>query len=253
MPAKPCGVNNKSQDALALADKSAMECKPRKARSRTCADHESTLVPPILGRLQTIPSTRSKVDFENLEFTMLALLTAALLSLQAANADRFAGDDTKGSLDMEMVASLHDVPVEANSFTTELIIGEDITGKLVVQANSLKTGIGMRDSKMYEYCLETDKYPTVTFEMRGVTGDAEGLKSKKGTGKIKLHGKLTVRSTTRDIAVPTTYTWKDEQLHLKGTAELKWTDYGVPDPSILISTLYPEIKLSFDLALDKAF
>ena len=203
--------------------------------------------------LKAVPKRCSKVDFENLGFTMLTFLTVALVSLQVANAERFAGDNTKGSLDMEMVASLHDVPVVANSFTTELIIEENITGKLVVQANSLKTGIGMRDSKMYEYCLETDKYPTVTFEMRGVTGNAEGLKSKAGTGKIKLHGKLTVRSTTRDIAVPTTYTWKDDQLHLKGAADLKWTDYGVPDPSILISTLYPEIKLSFDIALDKTF
>ena len=111
MPAKPCGVNNKSQDALILANKSAIECKPRQSAPSTCADLESTLAHPVLGMFQTVPSPRSKVDFENLGFTMFAFLTAALLSLQVANADRFAGDDTKGSLDMEMVASLHDVPV----------------------------------------------------------------------------------------------------------------------------------------------
>jgi hypothetical protein len=42
-------------------------------------------------------------------------------------------------------------------------------------------------------------------------------------------------------------------VHLKGAADLKWSDYGVPDPSIMISKLYPEIKLSFDVALTKSF
>jgi hypothetical protein len=188
-----------------------------------------------------------------LEITMFAFLTVALISLPFASADRFVGDDTKGSLDMAMVASLHDVPVEATSFTTELIIEDGITGKMVVQANSLKTGIGVRDSKMYEYCLSTDKYPVVTFEIRGATGDVDGLKSQKGTGTVNLHGQLTVRSTTRDLVVPTTYTWKEGGVHLKGAADLKWSDYGVPDPSIMISKLYPEIKLSFAVDLTKSF
>jgi len=184
---------------------------------------------------------------------MSVLLTTWIALSSFAYADRYVGDDTKGSLKFDMVASLHDVPGEATSFTSELTLDDNVTGKLVIQGGGMKTGIGVRDKRMYSFCLETDKFPVIEFVIRGATGDIDGLKSKSGTGTVNLHGQLKIRSTTREVQVPAQYTWNGEDLSLKGDTEIKWSDYGVPDPSIVISTLFPEIKLTFDLNMSKGF
>ena len=171
---------------------------------------------------------------------MRALLAILLALPLQAEAGRYVGDDSSGKLNFDMEASLHKVPGEAKSFSAELKLEEGVTGKVVVQAKGMTTGIGVRDTRMYEYCLDTDKYPTIEFQVRGVTGDSTGLLSEGGTGEVKLHGSLKVRSTSREVVIPATYTWTEEGLYLKGSKDLKWTDYGVPDPSILISKLDPK-------------
>ncbi len=184
---------------------------------------------------------------------MHALIAILLALPHEAAADRYVGDDTSGTVKFDMEASLHEIPGEAKSFTTEISVEEKLTGKVVIQAKSLTTGIGVRDTRMYEFCLESDKFPTIVFEVRGATGDTAGILSQEGSGMVSLHGSLKVRSTSRELVIPTAYTWKDGELHLQGDQVIKWTDYGVPDPSIVISKLEPKMAISFDVNLHKSF
>ena len=181
----------------------------------------------------------------------LALFTLFGL-ISSASADRYAGDNNSGTIKFDLGSTLHTVPGDATSFVSELNIDEAVSGKLVVQASSIKTGIGVRDDRMYDFCLGANTYPTIAFEVRDVTGDKDGLKSKSGTGSVNLHGKLTIRSTSRDIVIPATYSWGETGLSLKGDARVNWSEYGVPDPSILISKVEPVLDLKFDLGMKPA-
>ncbi len=181
---------------------------------------------------------------------MIALLLA--LNVQAETT-RYSFDNTRGSLTFDMVASLHDVHGEAGSFSGELFIGEDRpTGKVTVQAAQLTTDLAVRDDRMHDFCLDVERYPTVDFRIGAVTGDVKGLNSRRGTGVIELRGQLTVRSSTRDVVLPVSYTWEGDAVRLVGSIEILWTDYGVPDPSIFISTLYPEMDVRFNVLLTEA-
>jgi polyisoprenoid-binding protein YceI len=183
----------------------------------------------------------------------MSLFVTILFALStSASADRYSGDNSSGQLKFEMDSTMHTVPIEATQFTTELNIDEKVTGKLIVQTTGLKTGIGVRDSRMYELCLSSDKYPTVTYEVRGMTGDVEGLKSGQGSGSVELHGSLTIRSTTRDIKIPATYAWDNEALGLTGKKNVSWSDYSVPDPSIVISKVDPKMDMEFKITLSKS-
>ena len=182
-------------------------------------------------------------------FALSALTLTIHLATAPAFAERFSGDNSTGKLSFDMEASLHEVPGEAKSFTGELKFDEEITGKWEVQSSQLTTGIGIRDSKMYSFCLEADKFPTIVFNVNAVRGDVDGLRSKSGEGSVTLHGQLKIRSTTRDIEIPTKYNWEEGKLNLDGGTTIKWTDFGVPDPSIAISTLYPDVKIGFDFDL----
>ena len=70
---------------------------------------------------------------------------------------------------------------------------------------------------------------------------------------MNLHGQLAIRSTTRDLVIPATYAWSDDGLQLAGKSTVTWTDFGVPDPSIMISKVQPALDLRFDVTMKKSF
>lgn len=122
-----------------------------------------------------------------------------------------------------------------------------LKGQLTIATNSLTTKNGPRDTRMQSYCLEPARFPTITFVVAGITGDSAALKSGAGSGTITLTGPLTIRDVTKTISVPASFTYDGATLHLNGRYDLRWADYGVPDPGIVISTLDPNMYVSFDL------
>jgi polyisoprenoid-binding protein YceI len=122
---------------------------------------------------------------------------------------------------------------------------------VIIQSQGIKTGINVRDQRMYSYCLDAGQFPTIRFDIRGVTGDVEDFTLAQGSGTVNLHGKLSIRSTGRDIIVPATYSWAETGLVIKGSTKINWADYGIPDPSILISKVQPVLDINFDLKMHK--
>ena len=183
----------------------------------------------------------------------MLVLSTLLAMTPSADAARYAFDDTKGNITFDMSASLHDIEGKAGSFTGDLDIGgASPTGTILLQAAQLTTFLGVRDDRMHDFCLGTDEYPTIELRIGATTGNVKGLNSGRGSGTVELRGQLTVRSSSRDVVIPATYTWEGDSVRLTGTHQVKWPDYGVPDPSILISTLYPEVNVQFNVLLSEA-
>ncbi len=122
-----------------------------------------------------------------------------------------------------------------------------LKGELTIAANSLTTANGPRDTRMEAYCLESARFTMITFRVTTITGDSAALKSGVGSGTISLTGPLTIRDVTKTVSVPASFTYDGTTLRLNGRYDLKWADYGVPDPGVLISTLNPDMYVSFDL------
>ena len=99
---------------------------------------------------------------------------------------------------------------------------------------------------MHSFCLESEKYPTIEFKVASVQG-IENVQAKAKRGRITLNGSLKIRDTTKPIAVPASFVTVGDDLTLQGQFDFKWTDFNVPDPSILISTLYPDMSVKFSL------
>ena len=180
------------------------------------------------------------------------MLSAILLlaSIGAAETTRYSFNDNSGDVEFDMSSSLHDVDGAAENFSGEIHLGEARpTGSVVLQAAGLTTNLSVRDSRMHTFCLDVERYPTISFNIGAITGDVEGLNSKEGSGNILLQGQLTIRSSTRDISIPASYSWHEHQLRLSGAYQINWKDYGVPDPSIVISKLDPELNFRFDVYL----
>lgn len=165
---------------------------------------------------------------------LIASLLAAPLDLAA----------TDGRISVRCLASLHEFDTRVGRFTGSL---DPLTGRgrLQVEVASLSTGLGPRDSRMLYYALDVGTFPELAFVVDRLEGDP--VAAGAGSGNLTLVGALTIRGTTRSVEVPARYTWEGEALRLTGRQELTWTDYGVPDPSVVLSTLSPELRVDFDV------
>ena len=167
---------------------------------------------------------------------MLALIPLLLAS--PAHADRYSFDDSAGSIKFHMVATLHEIDGTVQNFSGEIFPGEEkeTPASLTIQTASLTTHLGIRDGRMHEYVMGVDDFPTLKIDVHSITGeDLAGFNAGDGEGMITLNGKMTIRSSTRDVAIPTSYKVKDGQMTLKGAYSFEWPAFNLPDPSIPIS------------------
>ena len=182
---------------------------------------------------------------------MLKLLTlftlAGLSTLPTAEAAKFSGNS--GSVQFFNEASLHKFEGNAKSFAASMDT-DSLTGSLVVQTKSMTTNLGPRDSKMHDFCLESDKYGTITFTVTGMDGDTEALKAGTGEGKVTLKGNLKIRDATKAVSMPASFSAAGGSVTLNGSYAFKWTDFNIPDPSIFISTLYPDMSVKFNVKMN---
>ncbi len=177
-----------------------------------------------------------------------------LLSAPSALADRFAFDDSGSSITFHMVATMHEIDGLVGNFSGEIHTdtGKADPARLTIQVSSMTTQLGIRDSRMHDYVLAVDAFPTVEFKVHTIGGkDLETFNSGEGKGTILLKGEMKVRSATREIAVPAFFHTANGELTLKGEFGLDWPDYNLPDASIAISTLQPHIDVAFEVKAKK--
>lgn len=122
-------------------------------------------------------------------------------------------------------------------------------GALDLDAASLTTGNGPRDARLRAYCLDAAQFPRIHYAVTSVTGDAAGLKAAAAgtSGTVTLNGALTIRDVTLPVSAPASYAWTAAGLQLRGQVDLRWADYGVPDPGVVIATLEPDMSVRFDV------
>ncbi|MBI5817359.1 MAG: YceI family protein [Verrucomicrobia bacterium] len=114
-------------------------------------------------------------------------------------------------------------------------------GSVEVDVKALTTGSDGRDSKWRNECLEGGRFPKITFTVERVTVTANQA--------FLLSGLLTIRDTTRTLVFGGQFKEEVGFYHLAGTAEMKWTDYGVRDSSTFLTKIQPETKVLLELWL----
>lgn len=105
-----------------------------------------------------------------------------------------------------------DVTVNPQDFSTTKIT-------LSIEAGSIDTGIGMRDSHLRsEDFFDAKKHPAITFESQRVEGSGR---------RANVYGQLTIHGVTREIEVPVEVALSDVALTAKGEFVVNRRDYGM--------------------------
>ena len=118
-----------------------------------------------------------------------------------------------------------------------------LQGNVEVTVAGLVTDDEDRDQKMRCFCLYGTNYPKIQFELERCT-IFEG-------GTLTLSGQFTLRGITKRMVLGAQYSADAEAWHLVGGGQLKWSDYGIPDPSSFFSKVQPNLKILFELTLPR--
>ena len=180
----------------------------------------------------------------------LIAAVALLLSRELqAQAPRPIPDGTvrEGTLSFEGRATTGAFTGATTSVRGEMSGGEtlsEVRGWVDAPVSSLVTGNGHRDKDLNK-SLAADLYPTIRFDLTGVTPGAE----RGDTVDVVLQGQFTIRGVSREASIPATVVSQPSALRVRGDTPLSLKDYKVEGLSKLMGALkmYDRILLHIDV------
>ena len=139
--------------------------------------------------------------------------------------------------------------------TTVTVTGEfgasaelgQVTGWVEAVVNTLRTGNGKRDRDLNK-SMESDKYPTMRFELVRVSPEA----SSGDSIPAMLHGSLLIHGVSHEVDLPTRVLIKGSEVRIRSDFPLNLTDYQIGGLSKMLGILkmYPDIQVHVDVTFD---
>jgi len=130
-----------------------------------------------------------------------------------------------GTLSFDGHATVGDFTGTTTTMTGEMAGGDGLAavrGWVESPVKTLATGDGKRDKDLNK-SMESNKHPTMRFELAGVTPTGPPA----DTAAVTLLGKLTLHGVTRDVTLPGRV-WKDgDALRLRSDFPLDLGDYEI--------------------------
>jgi len=107
-------------------------------------------------------------------------------------------------------------------------------GWVEATVTTLSTGNGLRDHDL-RATMDVAKYPTMRFELAGVTVESPAAPSDTVIGALR--GALTIHGVTRDVAIPATLIAAADTIDVSGAFPVDLADYKVGGLTRLFGTL----------------
>jgi len=129
-----------------------------------------------------------------------------------------------------------------------------VRGKIVLPISAFDTNNESRDEEL-RTVMHAETSPDVAFELLNsvpLLCDPETLKESQKC-PFEISGDLTINNVTRNISLKSEITSIGSSYKISGTTTIRWADYNVEDPSILIAKLYDDVKINFSVLLDPTY
>lgn len=140
-----------------------------------------------------------------------------------------------GELSFDGFATVGDFTGTTTTVRGEMTGGEGleaVRGWVEAPVKSLKTGDRRRDRDLNK-SMESDKHPTMRFELTGVTPQ----RVHADTAVVRLRGRLTLHGVTRDVVLPARVVPEGERLRLQSGFPLDLGDYEIGGLSKMMGLL----------------
>ena len=183
----------------------------------------------------------------------LFAVVAALTQLHAANVAPPSQelllqlDPAKSGADIILVGNLHTVDgsflLKRGTVHFDPATGK-VSGEVVFDATSGKTGNSSRDSKMHKDVIQSQRYPEIVFH----PDRADGNFSTSGDSTLQVHGVFAIHGAEHEVTFPV-------QVNLAGTAwaakasfQVPYVKWGMKNPSVLFFRVGDTVQVQFHAA-----
>ncbi|MBN8548924.1 MAG: YceI family protein [Deltaproteobacteria bacterium] len=128
---------------------------------------------------------------------------------------------------------------------------KSVRAKVSLPVAAFDTDSENRDEKMRKV-MHAEAAPAVVFTFSETAAGicAPDSVSETTPCRFEMPGKLSISNVEKDIVVHAQIAKQGSAYQITGVAGLKWADYGVEDPSILIATLDDDVKVEFTVTLN---
>jgi polyisoprenoid-binding protein YceI len=116
-----------------------------------------------------------------------------------------------------------------------------LTGEITVDAKSGESGSGMRDRKMHQEVLESERYPEIVFRPDRV----EGAVSLQGKSSVRVHGIFTIHGSDHELTVPADLDASTDHWSATLHFAVPYAKWGMKNPS----TMFLRVSESVDIDL----
>lgn len=114
-----------------------------------------------------------------------------------------------------------------------------------VDARTMTTGVGLRDTQMRRDFLQTDRFPFIVFRGRVTPRRSPGALPFPAV----LRGELSIKDTTRALEIPLRVTALADSYLAEGQVTVRMSDFGIPIPRFLIFVAEDPVLVSFKVRL----
>lgn len=117
---------------------------------------------------------------------------------------------------------------------------------LKIQVKTFDTDWDSRDEKLQE-CMASDTYPIASFVSTRLSDSCKPtVIDIAGKCSGTLTGTITMRDVSKEVALPVSITKERDSYLISGVLPVKWAEYNIEDPSILIAKLDPIVTISYE-------
>ncbi len=115
----------------------------------------------------------------------------------------------------------------------------DVSGSIILDATSARTGNGMRDKKMHREVLQSEKFSEITFRPDRV----EGNLGVQGTTTLRVHGYFNIHGGDHEMTVPVQV--ELESGHWSATSHfvVPYEKWGLKNPSTFILRVSGSVEI----------
>lgn len=117
---------------------------------------------------------------------------------------------------------------------------------IVINIDSLDTGVGMRNREMRGRFLETSKFPAATF--RSVSVKGPDSIAPNAPAEISVTGDLTLHGVTKRMTIPVRVVLiPDGRIHASSRFKIHMPDFGISVPHNLLVTVNDDVPVRLDV------
>jgi polyisoprenoid-binding protein YceI len=114
-----------------------------------------------------------------------------------------------------------------------------LSGEIVVDAASGRSGNSSRDDRMHQEILESARYPEITF----LPDRVEGKVKPKGTSTVQVHGMFGIRGGAHEITVPVQVQINEVRWTTTSHFTIPYVHWGIKNPSNFLLHVKPTVDI----------